>query len=63
VRRAANDKGGSVPHFSSHRLLDGVQWMTYNLNVNTAPSYRYNDAELNSRPRSLLILLTPIILA
>jgi uncharacterized protein (TIGR02145 family) len=46
---SANDKGGSGPHFSSDRLLDGKQWMTHNLSIYTAPSYCYNDAELNCR--------------
>jgi uncharacterized protein (TIGR02145 family) len=32
---------------SSKRMADGKQWTTRNLNVNTAPSYCYEDAEKN----------------
>lgn len=35
----------SIP--SAKRMADGNQWMTRNLNVNTAPSYCYDDAEPN----------------
>ena len=34
---------------SSKRMADGKQWTTQNLNVNTAQSYCYDDAELNCR--------------
>jgi uncharacterized protein (TIGR02145 family) len=34
---------------SSKRMADGKQWTTHNLNVNTVPSYCYEDAELNCR--------------
>lgn len=30
-------------------MLDGKQWMTHNLNVNTPRSYCYDDAELHCR--------------
>ena len=30
-------------------MADGKQWMTRNLDVNSAPSYCYEDAELNCR--------------
>jgi uncharacterized protein (TIGR02145 family) len=46
---AANDNRGSGAPFSSYRLLDGKQWMTHNLNVNTVPSHCYDDAERNCR--------------
>ena len=32
---------------ASKRMADGKQWTTQNLNVNTAQSYCYEDAELN----------------
>jgi uncharacterized protein (TIGR02145 family) len=38
------DQNGSD---SSKRMADGKQWTTQNLNVNTAPSYCYDDAETN----------------
>ena len=31
----------------SRRMADGKQWTTANLNVNTSPSYCYDDAETN----------------
>src|ERR1700722_4198286 len=31
------------------RMADGKQWTTHNLNVNTVPSYCYEDAERNCR--------------
>ena len=30
-------------------MADGKQWTTHNLNVNTVPSYCYEDADLNCR--------------
>jgi uncharacterized protein (TIGR02145 family) len=36
-------------HDSSRRMADGKQWTTDNLNVNTPPSYCYEDSELNCR--------------
>ena len=33
----------------SKRMADGKQWMTRNLDVNTMPSYCYEDGELNCR--------------
>ena len=33
----------------SKRMADGKQWTTHNLNVNTVPSYCYDDAERNCR--------------
>ena len=35
--------------YSPKRMADGKQWTTLNLNVNTAQSYCYDDAELNCR--------------
>ena len=35
--------------YPSKRMADGKQWMTRNLDVNTAMSYCYDDAESNSR--------------
>jgi uncharacterized protein (TIGR02145 family) len=49
-RRLAQDQkasGGTM--YSSKRMADGKQWTTHNLNVNTVPSYCYEDAELNCR--------------
>ncbi|MDQ3348562.1 MAG: hypothetical protein M3545_11400, partial [Acidobacteriota bacterium] len=34
---------------SSRTMADGKQWTTQNLNVNAAPSYCYEDAELRCR--------------
>ncbi len=34
---------------SSKRMADGRQWTTRNVNVNTVPSYCYEDAEQNCR--------------
>ena len=41
-------KAASTTH-SSKRMADGKEWTTYNLDVNTKPSYCYEDAELNCR--------------
>ena len=49
-RRSAPDRktsGGTMS--SSKRMADGKQWTTHNLNINTVPSYCYQDAELNCR--------------
>ena len=35
--------------YSSKLMADGKRWMTQNLNVNIAPSFCYDDAELNCR--------------
>jgi len=35
--------------YSSKRMADGKQWMTHNLDVDTMPSYCYEDAEPNCR--------------
>jgi len=41
------DTSGTKP--SSKRMADGKEWTTYNLNVKTALSYCYEDAEQNCR--------------
>jgi uncharacterized protein (TIGR02145 family) len=45
----AQDQKASGKMYSSKRMADGKQWMTHNLDVNTVPSYCYEDAELNCR--------------
>ena len=45
--RPAGQPKSSGTTYSSTRMADGRQWMTQNLNVNTAQSYCYDDAELN----------------
>jgi uncharacterized protein (TIGR02145 family) len=35
--------------YSSKRMADGKEWMTRNLDVNAAPSYCYENAEVNCR--------------
>jgi uncharacterized protein (TIGR02145 family) len=42
ANRSAKDQKAS-------RMLDGKQWTTDNLNVNTSPSYCYDDADQNCR--------------
>lgn len=44
---AQQEQSGTT--YSSKGMADGRQWMTQNLNVNTAQSYCYEDAELNCR--------------
>jgi uncharacterized protein (TIGR02145 family) len=48
-RLSAQDQKASGTMYSSRRIADGKQWTTRNLNVNTVPSYCYEDAELNCR--------------
>ncbi|MPZ17341.1 MAG: DUF1566 domain-containing protein [Luteitalea sp.] len=48
-RRSAQDQKASGTTYSSKRTADGKQWTTDNLDVNTMPSYCYEDAELNCR--------------
>ena len=43
--------------YSPKRMADGKQWTTRNLNVNTAGSYCYEDAELNCRQYGRLFTL------
>ena len=46
-RLLAQDRKASGATYPAKRMADGKQWMTDNLNVNTAPSYCYEDAEMN----------------
>jgi uncharacterized protein (TIGR02145 family) len=46
---SANDQNAPGTSYSSKRMPDGKRWMTENLNVNTDPSWCYDDAELNCR--------------
>jgi uncharacterized protein (TIGR02145 family) len=46
---SAQDQKASGTIYSSKRMADGKQWTTRNLDVNTVPSYCYEDAELNCR--------------
>jgi uncharacterized protein (TIGR02145 family) len=48
-RLSAQDQKASATMHSSKRMADGKQWTTHNLDVNTMPSYCYDDAELNCR--------------
>ena len=48
-RLSAQARKASGTMDSSKRMADGKQWTTHNLNVNTMPSYCYEDAELNCR--------------
>jgi uncharacterized protein (TIGR02145 family) len=48
-RLSAQDQKASGKMQSFKRMADGKQWMTHNLDVNTVPSYCYEDAELNCR--------------
>jgi uncharacterized protein (TIGR02145 family) len=47
IRQHREDQKVSGTISSSKRMPDGKQWTTNNLNVNTDPSYCYEDAELN----------------
>jgi uncharacterized protein (TIGR02145 family) len=49
ARLSAQDQKASGPMHSSRRMADGKQWTTHNLDVNTVPSYCYEDAQLNCR--------------
>lgn len=48
-RLSAQEQKASSTVSSSKRMADGKEWMTRNLDVNTVPSYCYEDAELNCR--------------
>ena len=48
-RLSAQNQKASGTTDSSKRMADGKLWTTHNLNVNTVPSYCYEDAELNCR--------------
>jgi uncharacterized protein (TIGR02145 family) len=47
--RRATQPQPSGTTYPSKRMADGKQWTTQNLNVNTAQSYCYEDAQLNCR--------------
>lgn len=49
VRLSAQEQKASGSMYSSKWMADGKQWMTQNLNVDTVPSYCYDDAEVNCR--------------
>ena len=49
TQRSAKDRNLSGTSASSKRMADGKEWTTVNLNVNTSPSYCYDDAEPNCR--------------
>ena len=49
-RLSAQDQKVSGTIYSSKRMADGKQWMTRNLDVTTALSYCYEDAELKLPP-------------
>lgn len=46
---SAQDQKASGSMYSAKRMADGKHWTTQNLNVNTVPSYCYDDAEVNCR--------------
>jgi uncharacterized protein (TIGR02145 family) len=48
-RPSAQDPKASGTTHSSKRMADGKQWTTANLNVDTVPSYCYDDAALSCR--------------
>jgi uncharacterized protein (TIGR02145 family) len=48
-RLSAQDQNASGTMYPSKRMADGKQWMTHNLDVNTVPSYCYENAEPNCR--------------
>ena len=49
TQRSAKDQNPPSTIASSQRMADGKEWTTGNLNVNTSPSYCYDDAEANCR--------------
>lgn len=48
-RLSAQDRKASGSMYLPRRMADGKQWLTRNPDVNIAPSYCYEDAELNCR--------------
>jgi uncharacterized protein (TIGR02145 family) len=48
-RLSAQAQKASGTMYSPKWMADGKQWTTHNLDVNTMPSYCYEDAELNCR--------------
>jgi uncharacterized protein (TIGR02145 family) len=49
THRSAMDQKLSCPVHSCQRMLDGKQWTTDNLSLDTRLSYCYGDSELNCR--------------
>jgi uncharacterized protein (TIGR02145 family) len=49
LRLSAQAPKASGTKHSSKRMADGKRWTTHNLDVNSMPSYCYEDAELNCR--------------
>jgi uncharacterized protein (TIGR02145 family) len=49
VAQGQRTSGGIDPLNSSKRMADGKEWTAANLNVNTSPSYCYDDVEQNCR--------------
>ena len=48
-RLSAHAQKGSGTRPSSKRMADGKYWTTHNLDVNSMPSYCYENADLNCR--------------
>src|SRR5271166_5644714 len=48
-RLSAQEQKASGAVYSPKRMADGKEWTTHNLDVNTVPSYCYEDADLNCR--------------
>ena len=48
-RLSAQDHKVPGSMYSAKRMADGKEWTTQNLNVNTLPSYCYDDGEVNCR--------------
>jgi uncharacterized protein (TIGR02145 family) len=46
---SAQDRKSVIAPDSFQRMADGKEWTTHNLNVDTVPSYCYEDAESNCR--------------
>jgi len=44
---SAQEQKAPSAAYSSKRMADSKEWMTQNLNLNTAPSYCYEDADRN----------------
>ena len=48
-RLSAQEQSGSRTESSATRMSDGKEWTTQNLDLNTVPSYCYEEADLNCR--------------
>jgi uncharacterized protein (TIGR02145 family) len=51
TQRATSAQEQRAPHmeYSTRRMADGKEWTTQNLEINTVPSYCYEDSDLNCR--------------